>query len=301
MGLLDKAEELEDQSEETEEEEEEVEKLHDDKPRKKKKKAKVEKPGAKKKKKKKSPVKEKGKPVKKKRKKAPAPAIDDEEDDYYAAPPPKKKKKKAKKKVKRPVREEEFEEEEVMAKPRKHIDPRVLPYSPLGKRFGAVAIDYLLMCVVFAGFLVFYFQNNVEKQPAPVYFTVFWIDVPLVYFILFEGIIGNRSLGKILLGTEIINKYGEKPSIKEALVSALGKGLAFPFFVPVLPIIDTVGLFWGRSSRFYQRKLEHKVHLFVVDHAKFRGLDTPLNEDDDYFGSEENGEDFEDSSDMPAP
>jgi len=275
MGLLDKAEELE---ETTEEEEEEEEDLYAERP---KKKVKKKKKG---KKKKMALGKPKGKKKKKKKKKA-APE-EEEEEDYYAAPPPRTKKvRKVKKKAKGEKKKG------VAAKAlKKRIDPRALPYAPLWKRYAAAAIDYFLVGVIFSGLLVAVIQDVVkdDRTIAPLYWIGLLAVISFMYFFVFEGIFGGRSIGKYIFGTEIINQYGEKPNILEGLLSSFGKTL-FPI-LPIIPVVDMTGLFMGRSSRFYQRKLEHKVHLFVVDHTKFRGLDASMDEDDDYFGAMEEAE-----------
>ena len=271
MGLLDKAEEMDEKPDEEEEEED----LYAEEPKKKKGKKK----GLGKK-----------KSVGKKRKKKKA---DDDDDEYYSAAPSKKKKSAKKKKRKKSGKKATVHKGEEPGEERTRIDPRELPYAPLWKRFAAVAVDYVLILVMFGFIMVFVVQDVIvdNRKLAPIYWAIILIVLPLVYFFIFDGILGGRSIGKQIFGTEIINQYGQKPTVKEGLVSAVGKTLLPLFLVPAVPIWDMSGLFMGRSSRFYQRKTEHKMHLFVVDHTKFRGLDGEFSEEEDYFGFESEEED----------
>jgi uncharacterized RDD family membrane protein YckC len=119
-----------------------------------------------------------------------------------------------------------------------------LSYAGLGSRFLALLIDGLLLSALF--FPLTRIAKGVWIMvPADHLWHIGWfVSDPLcmifllmifVYFVVLEGVFG-RTVGKWLLGLQVVTKDGGKPSLLKALLRNLLR------LVDALPVLNILGV-----------------------------------------------------------
>ncbi|WP_188794133.1 RDD family protein [Dyella nitratireducens] len=98
-----------------------------------------------------------------------------------------------------------------------------------GRRFGTLVIDYVFFyLIIFAiGFIIgiTHGSEGVAKFP----WQLIGLVVLLSYYLFFEGL-WQRTPGKFILGTMVVNGNGEKPSFGQILGRTLCRFIPFEPF-----------------------------------------------------------------------
>lgn len=98
-----------------------------------------------------------------------------------------------------------------------------------GRRFGTLLIDYVFFyLIIFAiGFGIGIMHGGAVAAKLP--WQVIGIAVLLGYYLFFEGI-WQRTPGKFILGTVVVNGHGEKPSFGQVAGRTLCRFIPFEPF-----------------------------------------------------------------------
>lgn len=151
--------------------------------------------------------------------------------------------------------------------------------APFIKRFLAAIVDHVILIVIalliglifgldlkLVPFLQFVQKSNelttqailssFAQVPALIFILVY-----LAYFILMEAT-RSATLGKLLLGIEIVKEEGEKIGFREAIIRTLFRGIdATPFYFIPLYIIGLISYILSPTR---QRLGDHVAQTLVV-------------------------------------
>lgn len=100
------------------------------------------------------------------------------------------------------------------------------------RRLATVLADYVgffLFAVVFGLTLGIVLGDDAEPLLAKVPDSVFGLSIYVAYYLFFEGI-WARTPGKLLLGTQVVNLSGGKPSFGQVLGRTFSRFIPFEMF-----------------------------------------------------------------------
>lgn len=110
--------------------------------------------------------------------------------------------------------------------------PRALVYASRGRRFGTYVIDYLgfvLTSVAFGVFLGLAFGDAGIQMLEEIPDILLGLCILIGYYVFFEGI-WQRTPGKWVFGTVVVNEHGLRPTLGQIVGRSFCRLIPFEAF-----------------------------------------------------------------------
>lgn len=144
---------------------------------------------------------------------------------------------------------------------------REVKIASAGKRFAHLFLDMMVFVFPIQIIQIFVFMSNNDPFDRE-YQTINYILGLLFYVVYFGGYFCAEyffgiTLGKLVTGSVVINKYAEKPTVKEAIVRTIVR------IVPFEPITFLFGRGWhDRWSETWVVSKKEKLKLHELLHRE---------------------------------
>lgn len=122
-----------------------------------------------------------------------------------------------------------------------------MPKADIGKRIIAWIIDQIIIGVILGLFIGLAFLFAIIFAPLAIVFYLLGILIVLIYWLLKDGLMNGRSIGKKVMSLKVINIERKTPCsfLESFLRNILWYIPIISFIELILPIIDADGIRLG--------------------------------------------------------